>query len=199
MILIREHVSITILWLLAPAMFCGLARVCHIISTPGICPLLGLRGMGGNGVVLGKGVQERHFPLTFYSKWSGLVWNKCRWLRPLPFQTRQMKVILLFQEAEGKPAWGEDTWGLGLGPGEDVTAFEDLLCMKDHTRRSLKVPTLPIILWGNSYSLYFSSWKNWDNRWLLCLEVAEGGWIRNLVFQVESAMYILSHMSSQFI
>jgi len=54
--------------------------------------------------------------------------------RPLPFQTGQIKVILLFQGAEGKPAWGEDTWGLGLGPGEDVTAFEDLLCMKDHTR-----------------------------------------------------------------
>lgn len=46
-----------------------------------------------------------------------------------------MKVILLFQGAEGKPAMGgrgEATWGLGLGPGEDVTGFEDLLWMKDH-------------------------------------------------------------------
>lgn len=55
--------------------------------------------------------------------------------RPLPIQAGQMKVILLFQGAEGKPAMGgrgEATWGLGLGPGEDVTGFEDLLWMKDH-------------------------------------------------------------------
>lgn len=47
-----------------------------------------------------------------------------------------MKVILLFLGAEDKPAWGKDTWGQGLGPGEDITVFEDL-CMKDHTQGPL--------------------------------------------------------------
>lgn len=56
--MIREHASVTILSLLAPAVFYGLAKAYHIISTPGICPSYSGFGGRGDGVVLGGDVRE---------------------------------------------------------------------------------------------------------------------------------------------
>lgn len=81
LIVIREHASVTILSLLAPAVFYGLAKAYHIISTPGICPSYSGFGGRGDGVVLGGGCKRGIFVSTV----SEMVWFKCRWLQATPF------------------------------------------------------------------------------------------------------------------
>lgn len=49
-------------------MFYGLAKVYHVISTPGMCPSYSGSGGRGVGVVFVGGVEEMHFPLNFYSE-----------------------------------------------------------------------------------------------------------------------------------
>ena len=106
--------------------------------------------------------------------------------RPLPIQAGQMKVILLFQGAEGKPAMGGRGGGhLGAGTGARRGCHRIWRPSLDEGSQWV-IPQgfiFPRTLWGNSYCLYFSTWKNWDNSWLHCPEVAESGLIRTLVFQ----------------
>lgn len=180
MILIRKQVSVPFS---SSCALCGLARVYHIISTPGVCPLLRLWGQGKCSSVVERGTRCIFLWLSIASE---MVWLELSsgGYRPLPFQTRQIKVILLFQRAKGKPTQGRTPGGWDWSQermSQGLKTFSVGQTMLGNPSRSL---VLPRILWGNSYWLYFSTWKNWDNLWLHCLEVTENGRFKTLVFQV---------------
>lgn len=132
----------------------------------------------GNGVVFVGSLEEMRFPLNFYSEWSGLVSNKHWQVMQATYSffwkqdkfrsfccSGALKASRLDPRGWGRPAPYSLVPLEGVGAGEAITGFEDLLGTQIHTRWSLQVPH-PSFLESSERSLptlIFFRWENWDN------------------------------------
>lgn len=101
-----QRTSGTVFVTLTPSVFCGLAKVYHTMSTPGMCPSCSRLCGAGNIVFVGS-LEEMRFLLNYSSEegvWFQISTGRlCRLLTP-PLETRQIQILLLFWGTEGKPA-----------------------------------------------------------------------------------------------